>query len=122
MSRRERRELDRREAKGVAPIIEVVPLKLADRPSHRVQLIRAACRSGDLCFIGWRHSDISQYGMAPRGLYMDQDCQGFYCSEGYWWDRRMSGIIAARVRQGGLMEVPELLVSEMLWDNQGRPL
>lgn len=103
-------------------VIDEIPFKTTDEPAFRTRIAKAACYHGTRCFVGWRHGDILQQAFAPRRLKMTQECQGFIDEQGFWWDRRMSAIIVARVYQAGIREVRDPLISEMLWDNDGNPL
>lgn len=103
-------------------MINVLSLKSlgdTDRPDRESRLVKAAVRTSEWVYTGWRHSAIIRH-MAEQGhLNAAQDEQGFVCQFGYFYNRYRAARIALRARQ--IAGIPPMLTSEDLWDDDGTP-
>jgi len=103
-------------------MIEKIPLKITTEPRRRVRIAKAAIRHGEDVYTGWRHSDILSH-MRYIGLER-LSCsgaeQGFVDEDGFFYERYMSAKIAGRC--GQITSIKHgTLMSEELWDNDGKP-
>jgi hypothetical protein len=103
------------------PDVDEIPFKTTDAYIPRARIVKAACYSGKRCFTAWRHATILQQAFAPRQWKMIQACQGFVDEFGFWWDRMESAYIAAKAQQINGLPDDRILISEMLWDEDGKP-
>ena len=102
--------------------VESIPLKLlseGEHPERDARIVKAAIRFGDLVYTGWRHSVIMEHVHARGKAYTTQEDQGFVDQYGNFHNRWRSGQIAARARQAPFRH--GTLLSEQVWDNQGKP-
>ena len=97
-----------------------LPLRTAHLPPRGARLVAAAVVCGDTVHTDWRHSlviaTVVRARIVPR---VGADAQGFVDQHGHYYDRSMAAIVA--LRAGQIAALPGVLLSEDLWDIDGKP-
>lgn len=101
-------------------MIDKIPFVPHWYPYRReAKLAKAAIRLGDVVYTGWRHDQILSFMYGAGCARPHIDDQGFIDERGDFYDR-LSG--AALLHSRGIPVERTPLMSEDLWDNEGKSL